>query len=204
MLRLKHLALAAVFAAGLLALPAHANIQPGAAAPDFTAKAIDGKELTLSGLKGKTVVLEWSNYDCPFVRMHYSSDNIPNLQSKYTEKDVVWLTVMSSAPGKQGYYTADELIARGQKVNNHATHVLMDADGKIGKLYAAKTTPHIFVIDKAGMVQYNGAIDSIPSSDKQSLSRAEPLAAKAIDAVLAGNEPENAANKPYGCGVKYN
>lgn len=199
---MKSLAITA-FAAGLMASAALAEIAPGDKAPDFTAQAADGSTVTLSSLKGKVVVLDWANYGCPFDHMHYASGNLPKLQKKYTGKGVVWLSVMSSAPGKQGYYTQDELKTQDAQNNNHATHVLMDGSGKIGHLYEAKTTPHMFVIDAKGIVQYNGAIDSVPSTDQESLARATPYAANAIDAVLAGKTPEPALIPPYGCSVKY-
>ncbi len=181
-----------------------AELAPGDKAPDFTAKAVDGAQVTLSSFRGKTVVLDWANYGCPFDHMHYASGNLPLLQKKYTGKGVVWLSVMSSAPGRQGYFTLVEFMVEDKKNNNNATHVLMDSDGKIGRLYGAKTTPHLFVIDANGVVQYNGAIDSIPSTDPQSLAEAVPYAANAIDAVLAGKKPDPAFTTPYGCSVKYN
>jgi len=194
---------AAALAVCLMAVASGAEISPGEKAPAFTARAADGSTVALSSLKGKTVVLDWANYGCPFDHMHYSSGNIPRLQQKYTAKGVVWLSVMSSAPGKEGYYTQDELKMQDAKNNNHATYVLMDGDGKIGHLYDAKTTPHIFVIDSNGIVQYNGAIDSMPSTDPQTLANAIPYAANAIDAVIKGKTPNPAFIPPYGCSVKY-
>lgn len=201
---LKHITrfLAIVLFAGF-ASQASAEALPGKPAPEFTAKTADGKELTLASLKGKTVVLEWANYECPFSEMHYKSGNLPELQKKYADKGVVWLTVMSSAEGKQGYYTADTIAERNKEMYNHASHVLLDSDGTIGKLYGAKTTPHLYVIDKDGVVQYNGAIDSIPSSDAKTLKEAKPLTADAIDALLAGKKPAEPYNQAYGCSIKY-
>jgi peroxiredoxin len=199
---MKSLAIA-TFTTALAASAAFAEVGPGEKAPDFTAQAADGSTVTLSALKGKVVVLDWANYGCPFDHMHYSSGNLPKLQKKYAGKGVVWLSIMSSAKGKEGYYTQNELKDQDTKNNNHATHVLMDSDGKIGHLYEAKTTPHMFVIDAKGIVQYNGAIDSVPSTDQESLTRATPYAANAIDAVLAGKTPEPAFIPPYGCSVKY-
>jgi len=185
------------------ATDARAEALPGKPAPEFTAKTSDGKEVTLGSLKGKTVVLEWANYECPFSEMHYKSGNLPDLQKKYTDKGVVWLTVISSAEGKQGYYPADKIAAKNEEMKNHASHVLIDKDGTIGKLYGAKTTPHLYVIDSEGVLQYNGAIDSIPSKDAETLKEAKPLAADAIDAVLAGKKPESPYNQAYGCSIKY-
>ena len=179
------------------------ELHPGSFAPDFKAKASDGTEVTLSSFKGTTVVLDWANYGCPFDHMHYASGNLPTLQKKYTGKGVIWLSVMSSAPGKEGYFTQTELAAENIKNQNHATYVLMDGDGIIGKLYGAKTTPHIFVIDSKGILQYNGAIDSTPSTDAETLSKTTPYLSNAIDAVLAGKTPDPAFTAPYGCSVKY-
>jgi len=194
-----------ILAALLLAaiLPAAAQVQPGAPAPDFTLKDADGKDVALSSFKGKVVVLEWSNYQCPFVKMHYSSGNIPALQKKYTARGVVWLTIHSSAPGHEGYFPPAALKAEAAKFGSAPTEILSDADGTVGHAYGAKTTPHLFVIDGAGILRYNGAIDSIPSTDAKSLATATPYAANAIDAVLAGKAPSPAATQPYGCSVKY-
>lgn len=199
---LKSLAISALFYA-FIAAPSYATLGTGEKAPDFTAEASDGSRVALSNFKGKIVVLDWANYGCPFDHMHYFSGNLPALQQKYTGKGVVWLSVMSSAPGKQGYFTQKELQAENVKNKNHATYVLMDNSGKIGRLYDAKTTPHIFVIDTSGLVQYNGAIDSIPSTDPATLTKAIPYAATAIDAVLAGKTPAPAVTTPYGCSIKY-
>ena len=198
----KSLAITLALLAGVAA-PAYAKLEPGDKAPDFSAPAADGAQVTLSSLQGKIVVLDWANYGCPFDHMHYASGNLPTLQQKYTGKGVVWLSVMSSAPGKEGYFTQAQLKEEDEKNNNHATHVIMDSDGKIGKLYGAKTTPHMFIIDTKGLVSYNGAIDSVPSTDASSLPKATPYVANAIDALLAGKTPNPASNAPYGCSVKY-
>jgi len=187
----------------LLATPAYAKLEPGEMVPDFTAKAVDGTQVKLSSLQGKVVVFDWANFGCPFDHMHYASGNLPALQKRYTGKGVIWLSVMSSASGKQGYFTQEQFKAENDKNNNHASYVLIDSDGKIGKLFEAKTTPHIFVIDAKGIVKYNGAIDSIPSTDAESLSKAIPYAANAIDSVLAGKSPDPSFVTPYGCSVKY-
>jgi cytochrome oxidase Cu insertion factor (SCO1/SenC/PrrC family) len=200
---LTSLTIAALFTGLVTTASYAAELGAGEMAPDFTAKADDGSEVTLSSLRGKIVVLDWANYGCPFDHMHYASGNLPALQQKYTGKGIVWLSVMSSAPGKEGYYTQDLLKEADTANNNHATHVLMDGNGKIGKLYGAKTTPHMFVIDAKGVVQYNGAIDSISSTEQETLAKATPYIANAIDAVLAGKNPDPAYTTPYGCSVKY-
>lgn len=184
------------------ALGAHAA-EIGKAAPEFTATDTKGKSVSLADFKGKVVVLEWTNFECPFVHKHYSSGNLPKLQEQYTTKDVVWLTINSSAAGKQGYLKADEMAARAAKEGNKASHFLLDADGKVGKAYDAKVTPHLFIICKEGLLRYDGAIDSKASTDKADIETADKLFVNALDAVLSGEEVPQAKNKPYGCGVKY-
>lgn len=200
----KYILAAGLVAAGFLmaANPAQA-VRPGTTAPDFTLQDAEGNAVTLSSFKGRVVVLDWANYQCPYDKMHYESGNIPNLQKEFAAQDVVWLTVHSSAPGEQGYHAADDMKKENARVSNAATHVLLDAEGTVGRLYEAKTTPQIYVIDKEGVVQYNGAIDSIKSSDAETLATAVPYASNAIKAVIAGNKPEPAATVPYGCSVKY-
>lgn len=182
---------------------AFAAIQPGETAPDFTLTSSKGEAVNLSSLKGQIIVLEWLNYECPFSKMHYTSKNLPTLQETYTQKDVVWLSIASSAPGKQGYFTADQYAEQNTQFNSHASHVLLDPTGDIAKLYGAKTTPHIFIIDTEGHIAYNGAIDSIPSADSSTIAKATPYAEKAIHAVLAGKKADPDATRPYGCGIKY-
>jgi len=192
-------ALAAAFAASG-ALAAAAVNQP---APAFTAATADGKRLGLDSLKGKTVVLEWTNADCPFVRKHYESGNIPQLQKEATAQGVVWLQVISSAPGKQGHVDG----ATAQKLNASRgatpTNTLLDPEGTLGKLYGAQTTPHLFVIDRNGRLAYKGGIDSIASTNKEDIAKAEPYVKVALAEVGAGRAVANASTKPYGCSVKY-
>jgi len=189
--------------AGVLTLfPVHAA-DVGTGAPLFTAKDAKGASVSLAELRGKVVVLEWVNFDCPFVKKHYGSGNLQKLQADYTGKDVVWLTISSSAEGKEGYLEPSKLGELADSKGNKATHVIADGDGKIGKAYGAKTTPHLFIGDKEGKLVYNGAIDSKPTPDVEDLKTADKLFANALDAVLAGKEVVNAKNQPYGCGVKY-
>lgn len=188
---------AAVLSLGLTAAP-----QIGAPAPDFTVVDSKGSSHSLRDFAGKTVVLEWTNHDCPFVKKHYQG-NMQALQKEMTAQDVVWLSVISSAPGKQGHVSpaeADELTARR---NAAPTAVVFDESGVVGQAYAAKTTPHMYVIDKAGVLQYMGGIDSIPSTKVDDIAKATPLFANAAKAVLAGATPDPATSKPYGCSVKY-
>ncbi len=172
-------------------------------APEFTAKTVKAENVSLADLKGRTVVLEWVNFDCPFVKKHYGSGNLPKMQESYTSKGVVWITINSSAPGKQGHLEPAKLAERATKEGNKATHLVADPEGLIGKAYGAKVTPHLFVIKPDGTLAYNGAIDSKASTQPSDITEAVPLLANALDAVLAGKEVTNANNQPYGCGVKY-
>jgi hypothetical protein len=178
-------------------------VEPGDAAPDFTVKNVKGEDVSLASQKGKVVVLEWINYDCPFVKKHYGSGNIPKLQEKYTGKDVVWISVNSSAEGAQGYLAGSDLAERSAKEGNKASQIVLDTDGKVGKAYGAKTTPQLVVIDKEGKVAYNGAIDSKATTEANDIESADSYITAALDAVLEGKPVEKAKTQPYGCGVKY-
>lgn len=179
-------------------------VEPGADAPAFELKDLKGKAVSLESLKGKVVVLEWCNFGCPFVKKHYASGNIPKLQKDYAGKGVVWITINSSAEGKQGFHPADKMaeVAAGEG-HSDAAHFALDTDGTVGKAYGAKVTPHMFIINAEGKVAYNGAIDSKPTTKAEDVASAEPLFKNALDAVLGGKEVADAKNKPYGCGVKY-
>ena len=194
--------LGAILGAMICSATAYA-VDPGSEAPAFTVKNVKGNEVSLAAQKGKVVVLEWINFDCPFVKKHYGSGNMPKLQEAYTGKDVVWISVNSSAEGAQGYLSAADLGARASKEGNKASEVVLDTDGAVGKAYGAKTTPHMIVIGKDGKVAYNGAIDSKASTDVADIAGAENYVAAALDAVLAGKVVANAKTQPYGCGVKY-
>ena len=188
---------------GVLTLVTVHAADVGAGAPMFTAKDAKGATVSLAELRGKVVVLEWLNFDCPFVKKHYGSGNMQKLQTDYTSKGVVWLTISSSAEGKEGYLEPSKLGELAATKGNKATHVIADGDGKIGKAYAAKTTPHMFIVDKEGKLVYDGAIDSKPTPDAADVATADKFFANALDAVLAGKQVVNAKNQPYGCGVKY-
>jgi glutathione peroxidase-family protein len=175
----------------------------GQPAPDFTAKNVKGESVSLADFKGKTVVLEWVNFGCPFVKKHYASGNMPELQKTYAGKGVVWLTINSSAEGKQGYMEPAKMAEEAAKQGNNATHFIMDTDGKIGKAYDAKVTPHMFIIGPDGKLAYDGAIDSKATTEAADVATADKLFVTALDAVLAGKQAPNTKNKPYGCGVKY-
>jgi hypothetical protein len=172
-------------------------------APLFSAPGADGKTVSLESYRGKTVVLEWTNAECPFVKKHYESGNIPKLQQAATAKDVVWLQVISSAPGKQGHVDGAAAIKLNNSRAAKPTATVLDADGKVGKLYGAQTTPHIFIVDAKGQLVYKGGIDSIPSTDKADIAKAQNYVVAALDDLAAGKKIASANTKPYGCGVKY-
>jgi peroxiredoxin len=175
----------------------------GEAAPNFSLKDANGQTHTLSDLKGKYVVLEWVNFGCPFVRKHYNSGNMSSLQKAYTAKNVVWLSICSSAPGKQGYFEGEELKAEIATMKAVPSAYLLDSDGTVGRLYAAKATPTMFVIDPKGTILYGGAIDNIPSTSLDDVPKARNYVKEALDLALAGKSVEITSSKAYGCSVKY-
>ena len=186
-----------------LAMPAQAALEIGKPAPEFTGTDSNGKTHTLADFKGKIVVLEWTNPGCPFVQKHYKSGNMQKLQEEAVAKDIVWLTVNSSAEGKQGHLTpeaANKLIAENK---SHATALVLDPKGEIGKLYEAKVTPHMFVIGKDGTLLYDGAIDDNDSTNPDDIATAKNYVSEALVAAEQGKAIENSQTKPYGCGVKY-
>jgi peroxiredoxin len=188
---------------GIFDVAAGAAPQIGEPAPDFTAVDSKGNPIQLREYRGKTVVLEWTNADCPYTRKHYSSGNMQSVQALAQKNGIVWLTVISSAPGKQGYVNG--AAADALTVSRHAvpTAVLLDPTGSVARLYAAKTTPHMFVIDKNGMLRYMGGIDSIATTDEADIARAEPYVKEAMLAVAAGDPVPHPITKPYGCSIKY-
>lgn len=183
--------------------PAPGSVAPGQPAPDFTLKGDDGSAHTLSKLKGKYVVLEWYNKDCPFVRRHYGTKNMQKLQEKYTGKGVAWFEIVTSAKGKEGYLTPAQAVATRAKMGIKSTAILLDPDGAVGHLYQAKTTPHMFVIDPKGAVIYMGALDDRPSTDWSDIKGARNYVAAALDAALRGKPVAKTVTTPYGCSVKY-
>jgi len=194
---------ALAFALAFLAVGPSAHAKVGDPAPAFTLVDLDGNKRSLADYAGKTVVLEWLNYDCPFVKKHYDSGNMPKLQKQYTADGVVWLAIVSSAPGKQGNYPPAELKAKGAEKGAAPTAVLLDPDGTVGRAYGAKTTPHMYVVDGEGVLRYEGAIDSVPSTDADDIAGATNYVAGAIQAVKAGEDVEPATTQAYGCSVKY-
>ncbi len=182
---------------------AMAGISIDHGAPDFALKDVDGKEHKLSAYKGKTVVLEWVNFDCPFVKKHYGSGNMQTLQAAYTKKDVVWLSICSSAPGKQGHFPIADLKKRIATEKAVPSAYLIDENGAVGKLYGAKTTPHMFVIDAAGVLRYAGAIDDTPSTKASDIEKSTNYVSAALDAIAGNKSVAVKTQTPYGCAVKY-
>lgn len=199
---LKHLTLAFT-AFVLFTSPAFAAAELGKPAPDFTATTVKGEEFKLADHKGKIVVLEWNNPGCPFVVKHYGSNNMQALQKAAAEKGVEWVTINSSAPGKEGHQTAEEAIkAMTEAGATPAAHIL-DESGAIGKLYGATVTPHMFVLDKDGNVAYMGAIDDNSSPNPDTIKDAKNYVMAAVDELMAGTPVSTPVTQPYGCGVKY-
>ena len=182
---------------------AHAAAEIGQPAPAFTAQGADGKSVSLASFKGKTVVLEWTNHECPFVVKHYESGNIPQLQKEFTAKGVVWLQVISSAPDKQGHVDGPSAIKINGFRNATPSGVVLDPDGKIGKTYGAQTTPQLFIVDPAGQLVYKGGIDSIPSASKNDIAKADNYVKLAFADLAGGRKVAHASTKPYGCSIKY-
>ncbi|MEZ5817736.1 MAG: thioredoxin family protein [Hyphomicrobiaceae bacterium] len=182
---------------------ARESVRPGVPAPDFTAKDTRGAPVKLSSLKGKTVVLEWTNHDCPYVRKHYGTGTMQQLQRDAAAEGAVWLSVISSAPGKQGHVAAPEADKLTADRRAAPTAVLLDEDGKIGRLYGATTTPHMFVIDKSGVLAYVGAIDDKPSTSPATVKTARPFVREALAALKEGKGVATSSTRPYGCSVKY-
>lgn len=185
----------------------YADTVPAAAvdqkAPEFSLKDVDGKAHKLSDYKGKYVVLEWVNFDCPFVRKHYSSGNMQKLQAAYTKKDVVWLSICSSTPGKQGNFATADLKKRITTENSVPTAYLVDDKGTVGMMYGAKTTPHMYIVDPQGVLRYAGAIDDMPSTKSSDIEKSNNYVSSALDALFAGKAIAVKSSTPYGCSVKY-
>lgn len=179
-------------------------LAPGETAPTFSLLDQQGKEVSLDGFKGKKVVLEWYNQGCPFVRKHYDSGNMQETQEFAKSKDIVWLTIVSSAPGKQGYIeNSKAALAQMGNEKSKAQHLLLDSEGKVGRLYDAKTTPEMFLIDETGKIAYMGAIDSIASADQGDIKKAVNYVHSAIDNLSKGQAISPAKSRSYGCSVKY-
>jgi len=188
---------------GRTAQASQASARVSGPAPDFSATDSYGRSQKLSDQKGKIVVLEWTNHGCPFVGKHYGSGNMQALQKKYTAQGVVWFTVVSSAPGTQGYVSPAEANRDTERRGAAPTALLLDPTGALGHLYGAQATPHMYVIDPQGQLVYMGAIDDAPSTDPSDVARAKNYVAAAIEEVRAGKRVTVPATKAYGCSVKY-
>ena len=200
---IRHLALLALSLCLSVSAFAGDPVPPGAKAPAFSLTDAAGKTVTLAQFSGKTVVLEWVNFDCPFVKKHYSAGDMPKLQQKWTATGVVWLAINSSAPGKQGHFLGDALQARIAQEGAKPTYYLVDADGTVGKAYGAATTPQLVVIDGTGVVRYHGAIDSVRSTDAGDIAGAVNHVDVALTELAAGKPVSLAQTNSYGCSVKY-
>jgi peroxiredoxin len=195
----------AIFLVTLPVLWAEQPSEPilGEPAPDFTLTDLDGNQVKLSSFVDKFVVLEWTNYDCPFVKKHYETSNMQALQNKYIKDGVIWLVINSSAPGKQGNYSINDWKRLAAERQSFPTAILPDESGKAGKLYMAQTTPHMFVIDKNGELVYMGAIDDDPSYAKEGVKTATNYVDKALKEAMEGKPVSTPISRPYGCSVKY-
>ncbi|MGA2206246.1 MAG: redoxin domain-containing protein [Terracidiphilus sp.] len=193
----------AALVVALAPISATAQAVVGSPAPNFTAADSHGQTHTLSEYRGKYVVLEWHNRDCPYTHKHYASGNMEALQKEWRAKDVVWFTVISSAPGKQGYVTDAEENEYLQQMHADPTAVLMDPEGKLGRLYDAKTTPEMYVIDPQGKLIYEGAIDNRPTTEVSDIEGADNYLSDALTEAMAGKPVEHPYTRPYGCSVKY-
>ncbi len=195
--------LAALAVLPFTSLTAHAAPEIGKPAPEFMAQDTNDNHVMLSDFKGKTVVLEWTNPDCPFVKKHYDGGNMQALQTEATKDGVVWIAIDSSAKDKEGNYPAAELNKIYAEKKSAQSHLIIDETGTIGTLYGAKTTPHMFVIDKNGTLVYAGAIDDKATADKADIATAKNYVREALADLKAGKPVETSSTNPYGCGVKY-
>jgi peroxiredoxin len=200
---ISRIAAGSVLALAVLPFAAAQTARVGAPAPAFTATDSHGQTQSLNQLHGKYVVLEWHNQSCPYTRKHYESGNMQNLQKQWTQKGVAWFTVISSAPGKEGYMTASQENAFVSQVHAAPTAVLLDPEGKLGRLFNARTTPHMFVIDPTGTLIYAGAIDNRPTTDTADVRGADNYVSDALTAAMAGKPVATPYTRAYGCSVKY-
>jgi peroxiredoxin len=192
-----------VLAAALLAGGAQADPQVGQPAPAFSIADTGGKTWTLKDLAGRTAVLEWTNHDCPYVRKHYGAGNMQALQKEATGQGVLWLSVISSAPGKQGHVGAAEADALTKSRGAAPTAVLLDETGAMGRAYAARTTPHMYLIGPDGVLRYMGGIDDRATADPADIPGAKPYVRAALADLAGGRPVAEAVTRPYGCSVKY-
>ena len=197
------LAVAAAFAATFVASVSAGTAEVGSAAPDFSLVDINGQAHKLSDYKGKTVVLEWVNPECPIVKKHYNSSNMQSLQKEATSEGVVWIAINSGHPGAEGDYDAAKASQWLKEKGAVVTAYCRDSDGKVGHLYGAKTTPHMYVITPEGKLVYNGAIDSIRGAKVEDIPKATNYVKAALSSLKEGKPIAKATSEPYGCSVKY-
>ena len=203
MIPFRTLTVAALAAALAVPSSARAAATVGQPAPEVSLPDTTGATRSLSAYKGKFVVLEWVNFECPFVGKHYGSGHMQKLQKDYTGKGVVWLSVNSSRAGSQGYYASDKVNALIKEKGAAPTAYLLDTAGTVGRAYGARTTPHMFIVDPKGTLIYAGGIDDTPSTDQADIATAKNFVSKALDEALAGKPVSTASSQPYGCSVKY-
>ncbi len=194
---------ATLIAGFLMTAAAYAAPEVGKPAPDFSAVDSNGKPVKLGDYRGKTVVLEWTNDACPYVKKHYSSNNMQTLQKEAAAKGIVWLTVISSAPGAHGYVTGDEANKLTEMRAAAPAAVILDPEGALGHLYDARTTPHMFIVNGEGTLVYMGGLDDKATTDAGDIKAAKNYVRAALDNLMAGAPVENAVTRPYGCSVKY-
>jgi peroxiredoxin len=180
------------------------SLELNSKAPEFKLYGIKSNtEISLAEYKNKVVVLEWLNHGCPFIQKHYETNNMQTLQKKYTDKGVIWLSVISSGPGKQGHVTRKKGLEDVKIHRSKATEVLLDEKGIVGKMFEAKATPHMFIINSQGLLVYQGAIDDQPGLDREEMNVAKNYVAQALDEILANKSVSIPSTKAYGCSVKY-
>lgn len=190
-------------AAAVFALPGQAAPAVGQTAPDFALADAGGKPVKLSDFRGKHVVLEWTNPGCPYVRKHYDSGNMPATQKEAVDRGVVWLSINSTAKSSDEYLEPASLVAWQKQRKAAPSAVLLDEDGRVGRAYGARTTPHLYIVDPQGRLIYAGGIDSIPSSDRADIGRAVNYVRQGLNESLAGRPLSVATSRPYGCSIKY-
>jgi len=196
-------ALATLGSFSLAGTAAHAAPEIGETAPAFTVTDTNGKDVALADLRGKTVVLEWTNHQCPYVMKHYGAGNMQKLQADATSDGVVWISIISSEPGAQGHVSADEANRLSESRGATPTHVVIDESGAIGRAYEARTTPHMFVINPDGQLVFMGGIDDQPTTRESSIAEATNYVTLALDAVSKGEPVATQIARPYGCSIKY-
>ena len=204
MTKFRRIALLAGMLSMIIGIPAgRCDVVVNQTAPDFALPDSHGKQHSLSDFRGKYVVLEWVNYECPFTLKHYTSHNMQGLQKKFTDEGVIWLSINSSAQGNQGYFTTDEINKMMAEKGAVPSAYLIDDKGDVGRLYGAKTTPHMFIIDPAGTLVYQGAIDDKASTDLEDIPQADNYVVQALGEAMSGKKVSVPATQSYGCSVKY-